>query len=153
MKSKSLLNNFLLIISLAIVSSCANSSSADKLLSKIENELNQGKTVIIYKMPNQDKTSEQYADWSANLNDFSSSKANTYRFHKSTTAFDKQLSRHKANLPDSYTVFLKKDKPGYFYEGVIVEMAVYMTVDFAYTGKPLSPMHEAFLPDEIDLEF
>jgi len=31
-------------------------------------------------------------------------------------------------------------------------MAVYMTVDFAYTGKALSPMHEAFLPDEIALE-
>lgn len=103
-------------------------------------------------MLNQDKTSEQYADWAAYLNEFSSSKPDTYRFYKTNVAFNKKLNKHKANIENSYTLFLKKGKPDYFYEGVIVEMAVYMTVDFAYTGKPLTPMHEAFLPVEIDIK-
>ena len=152
MKNSSLLNKLLILIGLAIVSGCANSTPSDELLSKIQKELNEGKTVVIYQMLNKDKTSEQYADWSAYLNDYSASKAKTHTFHETNKRLNETLAKKQINSSDSYTLFLKKGKTSYFYEGTIVESMVYIAVDKSYTNKTLSPMDQAFIPDEITIE-
>ena len=152
LKNSSLLNKLFILIGLAIVSGCANSTPSDELLSKIKKELNEGKTVIVYQMVNKDKTTEQYADWSAYLNDFSASKSKTYNFHETNKTLNAKLSKKQANISDSYTLFLKKGKSSYFYDGVILEAMVYMAVENSYANKTLSPMDQAFLPDEIAID-
>ena len=139
-----------------VVSSCANSgapeTSTDNLTNNINHALENGKTVVVYQMKNNNTTTEQYEDWSAYLNDFSSKHSATYAFFKANSDFNKRLVLSGLPHPGNYTVFVKKNKPVYFYDGVIVEAMVYLAVDTAYSTSALSPMHEAFLPNKIDLK-
>lgn len=156
MNQTTILNKIILLLGLALVTGCANSGSTssetDTLLISIENSLNQGQTVIVYQMKNTDKSSEQYADWAEYLNDFSANNASTYKAYASNKALNKKLENKKINTTDKYTLFLKKGKPSYFYDGVIVEAMVYLAVENAYSEKPLSTMYQAFLPEVVDFK-
>lgn len=98
-------------------------------------------------MDNSDLSSEQYADWSVYLNDFAASKGTEYAFHPSKDEFNALLERNGLSALDEYTVFMKKGKATYYYDGVIVEPMVYVAVDKSYAQQPLTDMDEAFLPE------
>ena len=144
----------LIYLVLTITSGCANSDTPtahfDELLSNIDKSIIQGKTVIVYQMKNMDTTTEQYADWSAYLNDFMKEKSDNYKAFSANKAFNTKLSKIKINTDNSYTVFFKKGKPTYYYDDVIVEPMVYIAIDNKYSGKKLSAMDNAFLPEVID---
>ncbi|MFT5658867.1 MAG: hypothetical protein ACI9KN_002148 [Gammaproteobacteria bacterium] len=129
------------------------SDQADTLLTTISQQLQQGKIVVIYQMRNDDKSSEQYADWASYLNDFATAHAADYRFHAVNKALNEKLASCGIEVSaTSYSLFLKQASPGYFYEDVIVEPMVYMAVDQAYGGL-LTDEFSAFLPDEVSVEF
>jgi len=156
LKNNLSLRKVFILLAFIIASGCANSgtpsSHSDKLLSSINESLKLGKTVIVYQMKNTDKTSEQYADWAGYLNDFASDKKDTYITYPANKAFNMKLSKSKINSEGNYTVFIKKGKPTYFYDDVILEPMVYIEIDNAFSGKKLSPMDNAFLPDAIRLK-
>ncbi|MCW8935351.1 MAG: hypothetical protein OQK98_11560 [Gammaproteobacteria bacterium] len=153
MKNNLSLSKLFIFLTFIIASGCANSDTpSDKLLSSIDESIKQGKTVIVYQMNNMDKTSEQYADWSAYLNSFMEEKANTYKVYSANKAFNTKLSKIKIDTGSSYTIFLKQGKPTYYYDDVIVEPMVYIAVDNQYSAKKLSAMDTAFLPDVINFQ-
>jgi len=153
LKNNLLISKFFIFLTFAIASGCVNPGThSDKLLSSINESIKQGKTVIVYQMKNMDKTTEQYADWSAYLNDFMKEKANSYKAYSTNKAFNTKLSKIKINTDSSYTVFLKQGKPTYYYDDVIVEPMVYIAIDNKYSGKELSAMDNAFLPDVINFQ-
>ncbi len=135
------------------ITGCANSGALDKIDSQnfknLKTDLAQGKAIIIYKMNNNDKTTEQYADWSSNLNDFVNDKSNIYAVYRATADIDNTLKLNNIKPADNYTLFIKNNNSSYFYKGVIVEMMVYMAIDDIYTKNKKTPMTEAFLPDMI----
>ncbi len=139
------------------ITGCANSGALDKIDSQnfknLKSDLAQGKTVIIYKMNNNDETTEQYADWSSNLNDFMRDKSNIYVVYRATADIDNTLKLNNIKPADNYTLFIKNDNSSYFYKGIIVEMMVYMAIDEVYTKNKITPMAEAFLPDIVIFKF
>lgn len=151
--NNSLFNRLFILLTLAVLSSCANSDSSetDVFLSNIKKDLAQGKTVVVYQMLNKDKTSEQYADWASYLNDFITSQVSNYKVYASDMALNTRLLNKKMNIANSYTLFLKKGKASYFYAGVIVEPMVYMAVENSYSNGAASPMLLAFLPEVIEI--
>ncbi|MBI1422148.1 MAG: hypothetical protein GC149_01695 [Gammaproteobacteria bacterium] len=154
MKSYLFLRQLLLIFTIMLAVGCANSATPGtataELLKKIENTLGQGQAVIVYHMTNMDRTTEQYADWSASLNEFSSAHADKYKVFSADIKFKTMLVKSNFGRNKEFTVFMKKDYPTYYYDGVIVEQAVYIAIDNKYSGKPLSGMDKAFLPKEIN---
>jgi hypothetical protein len=145
---------FLLFSLLLICGSAAADTqpqSADAILSVVRQELEQGKVNVVYRMSNREQGSEQYADWSAYLNYFASSKGKHYSFHSSDKGFDDFLKKNGADVGDDYTVFMKKGYVAYYYDGVILESMVYTSVDNAYAKKPLTDMDKAFLPEAIHI--
>jgi len=139
----------ILFLSLIFIANCANSDN--KHLDDIRNSLNKRAIAIIYKINNDDKTSEQYADWSVNLNDFTHDNPKKYIVYKASAVIDQALKSSKISHSNNYTLFLKNGKPSYLYDGVIVEHMVYMANDEAYTKSSISPMSKVFLPDIINL--
>lgn len=125
--------------------------SAAALLGVVLQELEQGRVVVVYRMSNSERDSEQYADWSAYLNDFASSNGSQYTFHPSDKGFDDFLKGNGADVGEDYTVFMKKGYPTYYYDGVILESMIYTSVDNAYSKKPLTDMDRAFLPEAIHI--
>lgn len=148
-------NKGVLFLLLLLVSACTGAdtppSPADSLLGSIRQELVQGKVVVVYQMSNQGSDTEQYADWSAYLNDFSAHRKEQYRFHASDEVFNRFLTQNGVDTRSDYTVFLKKGSDSYFYNGVIVEPMVYSAVDKVYSSKPLTDMDRAFIPDVLDI--
>jgi hypothetical protein len=138
-----------------LVSGCTEAGtqpqSTDDLLGTVRQELKQGKNVVVYHMKNSELDSEQYADWSAYLNDFASSKEKQYAFHSSDKGFDNFLKKNGVDIGGDYTLFMKKGDVTYYYDGVILESMVYMSVDNAYSKKPLTDMDKAFLPEAINI--
>jgi len=130
------------------VNAISGSSNIDRLLLTIHEQLVQGKVVVVYQMRNDDKNSEQYADWASHLNDFATEHNAYYQFHQATKVVNDNLNSQKINTDGSYTLFLKEGEPSYFYPDVTVEIMVYMAVDHAYAGR-LSKNSRIFLPDEI----
>lgn len=126
------------------------SGLASGLLHEIRQELDLGKIVVIYHMSNDELDSEQYADWSTYLNEFASSKDKRYTFHASDKEFDSLLKAKNINAEGDYTLFMKKGDATYYYDGVILESMVYVSVDKMYTRKPMTDMDKIFLPDTID---
>ena len=155
MISKLLRSKWSLLFLLFLISGCTEAGtqaqSADDLLSTIRQELRQEKVVVVYHMSNGEPDSEQYADWAAYLNDFASSKGKQYTFHASDKEFDGFLKKNGVDIGEDYTVFMKKGDATYYYDGVILESMVYMSVDNVYSKKPLSDMDKAFLPETINI--
>lgn len=145
----------LILFSLLLISGCTEADSqpqsADALLGAVRQELEQGKVVVVYRMSNGEQDSEQYADWSAYLNDFASSKGTQYTFHSSDNGVEQFLKKNGADVGADYTVFMKKGYPTYYYDGVILESMIYTSVDNAYSKKPLADMDRAFLPEAIHI--
>jgi hypothetical protein len=154
LKNYLFLRRVLIIFLITFAAGCANSATPgaapDNLLRKIETALGRGQAVIVYSMTNMDRTTEQYADWSANLNEFSSAHAGKYQVFSADEKFKKLLVKSNVGGSKEFTVFMKKDYPTYCYDGVVVEQAVYLAIDNKYSGKPLSAMDKAFLPNEIN---
>lgn len=144
----------LLIIGLAAVTtnSISGFMSNDPLLSTIHQQLAQGNVVVVYQMENDDKGSEQYADWASYLNDFYSTNTDNYRVYRTNKVLNDILVINKIDVTDSYTLFMKYGSPSYFYQGAIVEAMVYFAVDQAYSGQSADGL-EAFLPDEVQVQF
>lgn len=140
----------LLIMTLANAAD-SHSGTAD-LLTKIKSDLANGQAVIVYRMQNRDRASEQYADWAASLNQFYVTHRKNYRVYAASQVFDSELTRHNIKLRKSYTVFMKRGNPSYYYAGVILEKAVYLAVDNRYSGKPASALDRAFLPKTISFK-
>ncbi|RDH85976.1 MAG: hypothetical protein DIZ80_00440 [endosymbiont of Galathealinum brachiosum] len=157
MKNNSFLKKIFIFLALIAVSGCANSDipslQTDKSISNIDKSIRQGKIVIVYQIKNTDKTSEQYADWSAYLNDFTDNKANIYVVHNTSKAFNKKLSSLNINIDGNYSVFIKQGKATYYYDSVILEPMIYIAIDNAFSGKQLSPTDKAFLPEAIKLKY
>ncbi|MEJ2439596.1 MAG: hypothetical protein P8Z72_07995 [Gammaproteobacteria bacterium] len=122
------------------------------LLTKIKSDLAHGQAVIVYRMQNKNRRSEQYADWAAGLNQFYATHRGHYRVYAANQAFNSELTKSKIKLKNSYTVFMKRGSPSYYYEGVILEKAVYTAVDNHYSGKPVSTLDRAFLPEVISFK-
>ena len=153
--SKFLRRNGVFLFSLLLISGCIEASTqslaTDALLDTVRQELEQGKVVVVYHMVNGEQDSEQYADWSAYLNEFASSKGKQYTFHPSDKVFDDFLEKQDIDARESYTVFMKKGDATYYYDGVIVELMVYTSVDNVYSKKPLTDMDKAFLPKAVNV--
>jgi len=153
--SKLLRSKGILLFLLLLISGCTEAGtqpqSAGAVLDTVRQELEQGKVVVVYHMVNGEQDSEQYADWSAYLNEFASSKGKLYTFHPSDKGFDDFLKKHGADASGSYTVFMKKGDSTYYYDGAIVELMVYTSVDNVYSKKPLTDMDKAFLPEAVNI--
>jgi len=121
------------------------------LLNKINSDLSNGHIVVVYQMLNNDTASEQYADWAYYLNEFAASNAPLYKFYSVDAAFNNRLSKCKLDITGSFTLFLKKDAPSFFYSGVVVENLVYLAVKAHYAQEELLPGYRAFMPDEVTI--
>jgi len=157
LKNQLFLKTNIVVYAIFLIAGCANSAPSSKgdsyVSQKIEMNLAQGKAVIVYHMSNKDKESEQYADWSANLNEFYAAHSGKYEVFSADNNFLKILKANKLGENAEFSIFMKKGYPTYFYDGVIVEKAVYLSVDNKYSGKTLSGMDKAFLPKEINISF
>ncbi|MFK5915792.1 MAG: hypothetical protein QM484_15605 [Woeseiaceae bacterium] len=107
------------------------------------------------KSANEKSKSEQYADWSHYLNEFSSEVGKNYTFHKLSTDKLKSIILNGEKFKENYSmIFMKKGKPSYFYGGPIVEPQVYKFVQLTYSGKPIKPKHlNQFSPEEVNIKF
>jgi len=123
--------------------------------SQFSEELNAGKTIVFIIDAAENRQSEQYADWSHYLNQFSSNNAKTYAFHKISTDKLKHLIHNSDKFITPYsTIFMKKGKPSYFHEGPVVEPQVYRFIALTYAGKPVKPEYLLqFAPDEVSIKF
>ena len=130
----------------------AQDTAPDKLLASIDKDLNEGKVVVVYKMSNNDTSSEQYADWAAYLNELSSTGNANYKIYPTNEVFNRKLTISNITPDEDYTVFLKRGKPSYYYDGVIVEPMVYTAVYNSYSDVKLTDIDIAFMPDVIDFK-
>lgn len=121
---------------------------------KIKKELESGKSVVLIINADEKSESEQYADWSHYLNEFSSEVGNNYFFHKISTAKLNKIILKGEKFKENYSmVFMKKGKPSYFYSGPILEPQVYKFVKLTYLGKPIKPKYlNQFSPKEVKIE-
>lgn len=118
-------------------------------MADISKDLKNGLSVIVFQMTNKDKSSEQYADWSAYLNDFIASKPGKYKVYETNAAFNKKLTNSEISSNSDFTIFIKQDSETYYYDGVIVEPMVYMAVDNQFNKKKVTDMDRAFMPDAV----
>lgn len=118
-------------------------------------DLESGKSVVLIINADEKSKSEQYADWSHYLNEFSSEAGNNYVFHKISTAKLNKIILNGEKFKENYSmIFMRKGKPSYFYSGPIVEPQVYKFVQLSYLGKPIKPKYlNQFSPEEIELKF
>lgn len=121
------------------------------LLDAARQELDLGKVVVVYRMSNEELDSEQYADWSAYLNEFALSRSKRFVFHPADKEFDALLEKNDITVEDDYTVFMKRGGVTYYYDGVILEPMVYVSVEKSYSGQVVTDMDKAFLPTPIEL--
>ena len=128
----------------------SGADQVDPLLSTINQQLMDGQIVVIYQMENNDRTTEQYADWAYYLNDFASERRASYQFHQSNRAVNDKLDSQKINTGGSYTLFLKEGEASYYYPDVILEPVVYLAVDQAYAGHSNQESRD-FLPNAAKL--
>jgi len=135
-----------LIVAAGYADAATQEANTSHLILKIKNDLDGGQAIIVYYMENNDKTDEQYADWSAYLNDFAAAHAKLYKVYAADESINATLEQHKLNSRQNYTLFMKRGSPSYFYSGVIVEPAVYTAVDNTYSGKAATDSVNAFLP-------
>lgn len=118
-------------------------------------ELESGKSVVLIINADEKSKSEQYADWSHYLNEFSSKVAKEYVFHKMSGSKLKKIILNGEKFKENYSMlFMKKGKPSYFYSGPIVEPQVYKFVQLTYSGKSIKPKYlNQFSPEEVNIEF
>ena len=118
-------------------------------------ELELGKSVVLIINADEKSKSEQYADWSHYLNEFSSEVGNNYVYHKISTTKLNKIILNGEKFKENYSmIFMKKGKPSYFYSGPIVEPQVYKFVKLTYLGKPIKPKYlNQFSPEEVKIEF
>ncbi len=116
-------------------------------------ELETGKTVVFIINADEKSKSEQYADWSHYLNEFSSEVADSFVFHKISGVELKKIIKNANNFKENYSMlFMKKGKPSYFYSGPILEPQVYKFVKLKYLNKPIKPKYlNQFSPDEVKI--
>ncbi|VAW63242.1 hypothetical protein MNBD_GAMMA10-1658 [hydrothermal vent metagenome] len=118
-------------------------------------ELNAGKAVVFIINSIESTQDEQYADWSHYLNQFSTDNTRTYTFHKISKDKLSQVIHNsdKFNTPYSM-IFMKNDRPSYFYEGPVIEPQVYRFIALTYKGEPIKPEYlTQFSPDEVSVKF
>jgi hypothetical protein len=120
-----------------------------------DSDYDSGKTVVYIINADENATSEQYADWSHYLNEFSASQGKDYVFKKVTSQKLEGIFENAAAYKKPYSmIFIKKGRPNLFHEGAIVEPQVYQYVYLFLQGKPVDPPYLAqFSPDEIKLQF
>ena len=122
---------------------------------KFEKELESGKAVVLIINAVVKPESEQYADWSNYLNQFSSDVGKGYVFHKLSMDKLNKLVINADKFNKNYSmIFMKKGKPSYFYKGPIVEPQVYKFVQLTYSGKPIKPKYlNQFSPKKVSIKF
>jgi len=122
---------------------------------KFKKELEAGKAVVLIINALEKSKSEQYADWSHYLNEFSSKVGKNYVFHKVSTEKLNKIIVNADKFTKSYSmIFMKKGKPQYFYSGPIVEPQVYKFVQLSFSDKPIKPKYlNQFSPEEVNVEF
>jgi len=148
MPKKILVNFFAVFISLGL--------SSDILADhQFKQELDAGKAVVLIINAAENSKSELYADWSYNLNQFSSEVGDAYVFHKISKNKLNKLIYDSTKYSNSYSMFfMKKGHPSYFYDGPIVESQVYKFMNLTYQGKPIKPDYlTQFSPDEVVVKF
>ena len=118
-------------------------------------DIESGKSVVLIINATEKSKSEQYADWSHYLNEFSSKVGNSYVFHKISDSKLKKVILNGEKFSENYSmIFMKKGKPSYFYSGPIVEPQVYKFVRLTYLDKPIKPKYlNQFSPEEVKIEF
>jgi len=122
---------------------------------KFVKELESGKSVVLIINADEKSKSEQYADWSHYLNEFSSDVGDNYVFHKISTDKLNKIILNGEKFKENYSmIFMKKGKPSYFYRGPIVASQVYKFIHLSYSGKPIKPKYlKQFSPEEVKIKF
>ncbi|MCW8987133.1 MAG: hypothetical protein OQK75_05615 [Gammaproteobacteria bacterium] len=120
-----------------------------------KDDLESGKAVVLIINANENSKSEQYADWSHYLNEFSSGAGKNYTFHKLSADKLRRTILNGEKFKEKYSmIFMKKGKPSYFYSGPIVEPQVYKFVHLTFSGKPIQPKYlNQFSPEIVTIEF
>jgi len=136
---------------LTLIGNGAQAGSERSLPETINFDLSNGKIVVVYQMLNDDTASEQYADWAYYLNEFAESNTPQYQFYAADAALNDRLAENNLAITDSYTLFLKKHEASFYYQGVLVESPTYLAIKTYYAGEELTPMHHAFMPEEVTI--
>lgn len=148
MQKKALLKSFFIFLFMGISLPAFSCNPFDK-------ELNAGKAIVFIIDGAENTQSEQYADWSHYLNQFSSDNTKTYVFHKISKDKLKGIIHNadKYNTPYSM-IFMKNGKPDYFYEGPVIEPQIYRFIELTYEGKPVKPEYLLqYAPDKVSIKF
>lgn len=145
------LSKLLIIVSALFTFGCSENVLAEFDLKK---ELASGVAVVLIINANEDANSEQYADWSHYLNQFSIKVGNKYIFHKvSSKGLNKLIVSQKEFYEEYSMIFIKKGQPTYFNQGAILEPQVYEFVKLSYAGKPIEPKYlEQFSPKKLNIK-
>ena len=143
------------LISLFIAISSISFSVSVFADQNLKNELDAGKAIVLVINAIAEPETEQYADWSHYLNQFSSKAGETFVFHKTTTRKLKDQIYGAEKFSTNHSmIFMKKGKPSYFYNGPIVEPQVYQFVYLTYQEKPVKPEYlKQFAPQVITIKF
>ena len=123
------------------------------LSDKVKMSYEQDKTIVLFAYEDEIENSEAYADWAAYLNDFNEGESKHFDAVRVTYSdFEKNMTPFLKATEKNFTLFLKKDMPVYYYEGLILEPQVYAAVKQVYQKLDLNDEHRAFLPKEVKLE-
>lgn len=122
---------------------------------EFKKDLDSGKSVVLIINANEKSKSEQYADWSHYLNEFSSGAGKDYVFYKLSSDKLKDVILNGEKFKESYSmIFMNKGNSSYFYSGPILEPQVYKFVHLSYSGKPIKPKHlSQFAPEKVNIKF
>lgn len=120
----------------------------------LSKELSSDKVVVLVINANEHNKSEQYADWSHYLNQFSRDVGNKYIFHKISSKRLGELIENSGKFEEKYSIiFMQKNKPSYFYKGAILEPQVYEYIKLSFEGKPIEPEYlKQFAPQKVKIK-
>jgi len=152
-----LISLFLTLCLLACAQAKKDPYSANDLLNtlnvSVRTSYEQDKTILLYAYEDSVENSEAYADWAAYLNDFSEIKSDQLdAVRVSRLDFEQEMISFLDDTENNFTLFLKKDMPIYYYEGLILEPQVYTAINRVHKTLELNDEHKAFLPTKVKFE-
>lgn len=134
-------------VSIEAQSTSANYTLPASLSSDIHEAYNSGKPLLLFAYSEKIVDSEAYADWAYYLNDF--------KQHQGAEFFYAQVDAASfTSIPSDdltgFSLFVKKGHSAYWYDGLIVEPQVYMSVFKTLANQALNGMDKAFMPEVVN---
>jgi len=114
------------------------------LSSDIHNAYNSGRPVLLFAYNEEIVDSEVYADWAYYLNEFKKNQGAEFFYAQVDAASFKSIPSDELT---GFTLFVKEGHSAYWYDGLIVEPQVYMSVFKIFANKRLNGMDKAFMPE------